>query len=277
MPGALTDLRSGAHPHHLQAARTQIGPAADVRRMRNEAIETAVRFVLGQIDRVAGRVDRHRLVLEGAERAQTARRLDAERIAFPDHTGREFLAAEPGVPRRHAAAAVQPGQRAGQDVVGAEDVASRIEFDGVDAASQEFAVRYIDPAAGRLGEHRTAIGIAMPAEPRAGHRFAGATDHPRREAGRQQQAVGIRGGRQRAEIADAAERCCAAFSGIDPRCCHRRAAAAGEAAADRHQAQTGQATAQQAAPVEGVVATMPAAGNGIETHGGTSDLEKVDC
>ena len=125
-------------------------------------------------------------MLEATEQRPALRLGDAEGIAFPDQATIEFLTAEPGLPRRHATAAIGAAERAGQDFVGAFDRALGVEGDRVDAARQMLAIRNIDPAAVRFGEYSGTVRIGMPAEIGAGNDFAGAADDAGGEASRQQ-------------------------------------------------------------------------------------------
>ena len=74
-----------------------------------------------------------------------------------------------------------------------DDRAVPIEADGADASrTDELAVRDVDPTAVRSAERGAAVGEAMPVVARAGDRLPRTGDNPRREPGRQHDAVGVR-------------------------------------------------------------------------------------
>jgi hypothetical protein len=74
--------------------------------VRGEAVEAALAGVLGEVDALAGRVDRGRLVGEDAHLGQPHCGRDAGRVALPHRALVGLLARQPRAPRRRPARAV---------------------------------------------------------------------------------------------------------------------------------------------------------------------------
>ena len=161
--------------------------------VRREAIEAAVRAILGHVEAPAAGIDGDRLVVERAKRRADEALARDGRIALPHVAVLVLLAGEPGAPRRRAARAV--GVRAAEDAVGVGDAPVRREADrrAARAGRQRLGVGDEDPAAVGRGVRGLAVGEGVPRVSRPGHDLAGAGDRAGAEPGRQPEAVGVRG------------------------------------------------------------------------------------
>ena len=191
VPDHLPDAFCRNDFRHLQGAGREVGQRSG----GNEAVESAIGLVFGEIEVTMHRVDSHGFVLEQAQRGTRLGRFHAKGVALPHQAALHFFAGQPGLPRRLAAGTIVVG--AGKNRVGVHNLAAGTEAHRAHAAPAffrfHFTVGDIDPPAIRRGKGGATIGRRMQAERRRRqHRLAGAGNDARLHARQQTQAVGVR-------------------------------------------------------------------------------------
>ncbi|KAG1648005.1 1,2-phenylacetyl-CoA epoxidase, subunit C [Nymphon striatum] len=168
-------------------------PRAQVRIVvGGEAVEQAVAAVLGQVELLTHRVDGDRFVVERAERGKgSALGLEAG-VALIDKAVADFLAGQPGAPRRGAAGAV--AIRAGENRIGVDDGCRAVEMQhgyAAAVAGPGLMVDRVKPSAKAVAKGRRTVGGAPPDIPAARNNLARDRNDLGTEPGREQDADAV--------------------------------------------------------------------------------------
>ncbi|KAG1648000.1 1,2-phenylacetyl-CoA epoxidase, subunit C [Nymphon striatum] len=157
-----------------------------------EAVEQAVAAVLGQVELLTHRVDGDRFVVERAERGKgSALGLEAG-VALIDKAVADFLAGQPGAPRRGAAGAV--AIRAGENRIGVDDGCRAVEMQhgyAAAVAGPGLMVDRVKPSAKAVAKGRRTVGGAPPDIPAARNNLARDRNDLGTEPGREQDADAV--------------------------------------------------------------------------------------